>query len=98
MIKNKKYRRTGYEADRSAFSPPSHRQMCVYVDAHSVYCTLAEILDACDNLSFSSLMVQVLNMILFTATELYELRLRLKDLKTQVNPLLQLARGGLWNL
>lgn len=68
--------------------------MCVYVDARSVYCTLAEILDSRDNLSFASLMVQVLNMILFTATELYELRMQLKDLRTQVEPFSTLELHG----
>ena len=56
----------------------------MYVDAHSVYCTLAEILSAEDNLGFSSLMVQVLNMILFTSAELYDFRMQLKDLATPV--------------
>ena len=49
-----------------------------------MYCTLAEILYAEENLQFASMMVQVLNMILFTTTELYELRVQLKDLKTPV--------------
>ncbi len=70
------------------FSPHTHtrtcRHLCVYVDAHSVYCTLAEILYTEENLDFASLMVQVLNMILFTAMELYELRMQLRDLETQV--------------
>ena len=61
------------------------RQLCVYVDAHSVYCTLAEILSAEDNLGFASLMVQVLNMILFTSAELYDFRMQLKDLATPVS-------------
>ena len=60
------------------------RQLCVYVDAHAVYCTLAEILYADDNLTFASLMVQVLNQILFTSTELYGLRLQLQLLETPV--------------
>ena len=50
-----------------------------------MYCTLAEILYAEENLQFASMMVQVLNMILFTTTELYELRVQLKDLKTPVS-------------
>ena len=61
------------------------RQLCVYVDANSVYCTLAEILSAEDNLGFASLMVQVLNMILFTSAELYDFRMQLKDLATPVS-------------
>ena len=49
-----------------------------------MYWTLAEILFAEENLAFASLMVQVLNLILFTATELYELRMQLRDLQTPV--------------
>ena len=60
------------------------RQLCVYVDAHAVYCTLAEILAAEENLTFASLMVQVLSQILFTSTELYGLRLQLQLLETPV--------------
>ena len=56
----------------------------MYVDAHAVYCTLAEILDVEENLMFASLMVQVLNQILFTSTELYGLRLQLQLLETKV--------------
>lgn len=63
---------------------PLCRHLCLCVDAHSVYWTLAEILFAEENLTFASLMVQVLNMILFTATELYELRMQLRDLQTPV--------------
>ena len=55
------------------------------MDAHSVYCTLAEILYAENELGFASLMVQVLNMILFTATELYDFRKELKELSTAVS-------------
>lgn len=64
------------------------RQLCVYVDAHSVYCTLAEILSAEGNLGFASLMVQVLNMILFTSAELYDFRMQLKDLATPVGKMI----------
>jgi vacuole morphology and inheritance protein 14 len=71
-----------------------YRQLCVYVDAHSVYCTLAEILSAESNLGFSSLMVQVLNMILFTSAELYDFRMQLKDLATPVGE----PHGGIWGI
>lgn len=61
------------------------RQLCVCVDAHLVYCTLSDILHSEEQeLAFVSLMVQVLNMILFTASELYDLRMQLKDLATPV--------------
>jgi len=68
------------------------RQLCIYVDARSVYCTLSEILhDNNDKLAFASHMVQVLNMILFTASELYDLRSQLKDLAAQVSSLTAIA-------
>ena len=70
------------------------RQLCVYVDAHAVYCTLAEILYADDNLTFASLMVQVLNQILFTSTELYGLRLQLQLLETPVGVVWWVWSGG----
>ena len=50
-----------------------------------MYCTLAEILLAEEDLIFASLMVQVLNLILFTAAELYDLRMQLQDLSTPVS-------------
>jgi len=56
----------------------------VCVDANSVYCTLADILLGEEDLIFASLMVQYLNLILFTVSELYDLRMQLKDLTTQV--------------
>ena len=64
---------------------PIFRLLCVDVNAHPVYCTLAEILNSEENLTFASLMVQVLNMILFTSAELYELRTQLKDLHSTVS-------------
>ena len=63
----------------------------MYVDAPLVYCLLAEILYAEENLGLAALMVQVLNMILFTATELYQLRLQLRELATAVR-----RKGGWW--
>ena len=72
-----------------------HRQLCVYVDAHAVYCTLAEILNSEENLAFASLMVQVLNQILFTSTELYGLRLQLQLLETLVGVASQCCGCGL---
>ena len=60
------------------------RQLCVLVDAHHVYITIAQILLEDTNLEFASLMVLSLNMILFTAKELLELRLELQNLATTV--------------
>lgn len=72
----------------------TRRQLCIYVDAHSVYCTMAEILDTGEDLLFVSLMVQVLNLILFTATELYHLRMQLTELSTPVSELHAAAPSG----
>lgn len=60
------------------------RQLCVLVDAHHVYITMAEILLEEKNLEFASLMVISLNMILFTTKELLDLRLELQSLATTV--------------
>lgn len=54
------------------------------LNAEDVYRTLAEILLQERDLKFASLMVEQLNMILLTSSELYELRTSLKDLETQV--------------
>ncbi|XP_064393704.1 protein VAC14 homolog isoform X2 [Halichondria panicea] len=61
------------------------RQLCLFVGAYSVYCTLAEILLSEEDFIFASIMVQYLNLILFTASELYGLRMQLKDLTTTDN-------------
>lgn len=56
------------------------------MDSHSVYCTLSDILYSYsdEKLAFASHMAQVLNIILFTANELYDLRMQLKDLAAPV--------------
>ncbi|KAJ8925779.1 hypothetical protein NQ315_009629 [Exocentrus adspersus] len=61
------------------------RQLCVLLNAEDIYRTLAQILLKEHNLKFASLMVEHLNMILLTSSELYEMRNRLKDLKTEAN-------------
>nr|CAH7759487.1 unnamed protein product [Callosobruchus chinensis] len=48
------------------------RQLCVLLNAEDLYTTLAQILLKETNLKFASLMVEHLNMILFTSSELYE--------------------------
>ncbi|KAJ8934149.1 hypothetical protein NQ314_013559 [Rhamnusium bicolor] len=60
------------------------RQLCVLLNAEDIYRTLAQILLKEQNLKFASLMVEHLNMILLTSSELYEMRNRLKELKTEV--------------
>ncbi|XP_072013786.1 protein VAC14 homolog isoform X2 [Amphiura filiformis] len=59
------------------------RQLCLLLNAEDIYRTLSEILVASDDLKFATNMVQTLNSILLTATELFELRNSLKDLKTE---------------
>lgn len=51
-----------------------------------MYCTLAGILRKEGDLRFASTMVQQLNIILFTSAELFEMRMQLKSLSTEVRP------------
>ncbi|RWR79576.1 protein VAC14 [Cinnamomum micranthum f. kanehirae] len=55
------------------------RRFCVLLDAERVYRELSTVLEGEDNLEFASVMVQALNFILVTSTELFELRLLLKQ-------------------
>lgn len=59
------------------------RQLCVLLNAEDIYRSLSEILLGRDNLRFAAHMVQTLNTILLTSTELFELRNQLKDLHTK---------------
>lgn len=59
------------------------RQLCVLLNAEDIYRTLSEILLLQDDVKFASHMVQILNSILLTSTELFELRNQLKELKTE---------------
>lgn len=61
------------------------RQLCVLLNPEDIYRTLAQILLEETNVKFASLMVEQLNLILFTSSELYELRNRLKNLDEQEN-------------
>lgn len=63
------------------------RHLCLLVEPRCVYCTLAGILGEEGDLQFASTMVQQLNLILFTSAELFEMRMQLKDLSTEVGPL-----------
>lgn len=60
------------------------RQLCVSLDAERIYGTLADILEKDEDLEFASIMVQNLNIILITSSELADLRKRLKNLETRV--------------
>ncbi|GFZ21287.1 ARM repeat superfamily protein [Actinidia rufa] len=55
------------------------RRLCVLLDAERVYCELSTILEGESDLDFASLMVQALNLILLTSSELAELRDLLKQ-------------------
>ncbi|XP_064466584.1 protein VAC14 homolog [Ornithodoros turicata] len=59
------------------------RQLCMLLSAEDIYRTMANILLTKEDLCFASHMVQTLNTILLTSTELFELRNHLKDLKTE---------------
>lgn len=56
------------------------RELCVLLSAEDIYKTLAKILLKEPNLSFACTMVQTLNVILLTSSELFDLRNKLKDL------------------
>ncbi|XP_029641338.1 protein VAC14 homolog [Octopus sinensis] len=58
------------------------RQLALQLNAEDIYRTLSEILMQEEDASFACIMVQTLNTILLTSTELFELRNQLKDLKT----------------
>lgn len=59
------------------------RQLCVLLDAEDIYRTLATVLMKEENVTFASTMVDILNTILLTAAELFNLRNKLKDLATE---------------
>ncbi|KAJ4843721.1 PtdIns(3,5)P(2) sythesis regulation factor [Turnera subulata] len=60
------------------------RRLCVLLDAERVYRELSRILEGEADLDFASIMVQALNLILLTSSELAELRVLLKQ--SLVNP------------
>lgn len=60
------------------------RQLCVLLNAEDIYRTLAHILLQESDLKFARLMVEHLSMILLTSSELFDMRNKLKELKTQV--------------
>ncbi|XP_050373682.1 protein VAC14 homolog isoform X2 [Argentina anserina] len=60
------------------------RRLCVLLDAERVYRELSTILEGESNLDFASIMVQALNLILLTSSELSDLRDLLKQ--SLVNP------------
>jgi len=54
------------------------RQLCVTLNPEKIYITFAEILEKEEDLEFASIMIQNLNIILITASELVELRKKTK--------------------
>lgn len=60
------------------------RELCVLLSAEEIYKILAKILLEEQNLRFAGIMIQTLNVILLTSSELFELRNKLKDLKNEV--------------
>lgn len=54
------------------------RHLCILLSAEKVYCELATIMQTQEDLEFTALMVQMLNLILLTASELEPLRVKLK--------------------
>ena len=54
------------------------RHLCILLPAEKVYCELSAIMHEQEDLEFTSLMVQMLNLILLTASELEPLREKLK--------------------
>ncbi|KAI7867249.1 vacuolar protein 14 C-terminal Fig4p binding-domain-containing protein [Spinellus fusiger] len=64
------------------------RQLCMSLDPERIYCTIADILESDEankDLEFASIMVQQLNIILITSSELSDLRKRLRNLDNKDN-------------
>uniref|UniRef100_A0A6B2EIP5 Protein VAC14 homolog n=1 Tax=Phlebotomus kandelakii TaxID=1109342 RepID=A0A6B2EIP5_9DIPT len=60
------------------------RQLCVLLNAELIYRTFAEIIcEETTNIKFASTMVRTLNTILLTASELFDLRHSLKDIRNK---------------
>lgn len=61
------------------------RQLCVLLNAEDIYKALSKILLKEKNLKFVATMVDVLNTILLTSAELYDLRVQLKNFDKPVS-------------
>ncbi|KAM7359395.1 protein VAC14 homolog [Cochliomyia hominivorax] len=60
------------------------RQLCVLLNAEYIYLTFSEIIaEEITNLKFASLLVRLLNCILMTSSELFELRTFLRDISCE---------------
>ena len=62
----------------------SYRQLCLLLSSEDIYRCCSEILLHAEDVKFASHMIQTLSTILLTSSELFELRMQLKDLKTEV--------------
>jgi len=61
------------------------RELCVLLSAEDIYKTLAKILLEEQNLGFACTMIQTLNVILLTSSELFDLRNKLRHLDSPVS-------------
>ncbi|GAA5808622.1 hypothetical protein MFLAVUS_002014 [Mucor flavus] len=61
------------------------RQLCMSLDPERIYCAIADILEQDEDLEFASIMIQNLNIILITSSELANLRKRLRNLDHKDN-------------
>lgn len=59
------------------------RQLCLNLNTEKIYRAFAEIIEKEEDLEFASVMVQKLNIILITSTELADFRRRLKTIETR---------------
>ncbi|KAG6460747.1 hypothetical protein O3G_MSEX012197 [Manduca sexta] len=79
--------------DRGAFII---RQLCVLLNAEDIYRAVSRILQQERNLRFVATMVDVLNTILLTSAELYDLRLQLRNFNKPATHSLFLSLYGCW--
>ncbi|KAI9033631.1 vacuolar protein 14 C-terminal Fig4p binding-domain-containing protein [Phycomyces nitens] len=72
------------------------RQLCMSLDPERIYCTIADILENDEDLEFASIMIQQLNIILITSSELSDLRKRLRNLDSKDNQRLFITLYKSW--
>ena len=75
-----------FKADRNLLQSKGHyilRQLSIYLSPEEIFKSLAEMLQKEEDLKFARLLVEDLNMIMFTAKELQSLRDSIKSLETQ---------------
>lgn len=72
------------------------RQLCILLNAENIYRAFATALLEEHNFKFVSTMIDYLNTILLTSSELFELRNKLKDLSTRENSKLFLSLYYCW--